>query len=402
MVSSSRLIVYIEDLPLRFSYPARGLSKAIVPTLSSLKSLIIFLVSVQCHQYYPSKALFDFRGHSLVTGRIVHAVYRFLYKLPQVFLLIFSLLHLFLISFLLRISGRLRNTARPPILFCVSGSDPFTVIRAFILSKYLSVDFDLYLVDIFEEYYAFRSSLISRMLRNAISQCRHLYCITDGLCSLIKSDYGRDSSTLPLSAVDCEFSDNFVNPIKLTYTHSLSKKILFLGSINHLYATPIRELLTYLASLHFELEFTFEFVSTESDFYKLFPDNTAPSWASFVQYTDSQLNSAIAKADFCFCPYSFDPLNQKMVSTSFPSKLLSYLSSAKLILVYAPHYSSAASLFIDHSLGLYASTLSEMKSQVFKILSSKSPINYSSQYKALVQTQFSSDNIFSIVSRQLS
>ena len=401
MVSVPRLIVYIEDLPLHFSFSARGLSKAIVPSLLALKPLTNFLVSVQCHQYYSSKSLFDFRDNSLVTGRFVHAIYRFLYKLPDIFMLAFSTLHLFFISLSLRIFCRLKYSDYKPVLFCVSGSDPFTVIRAFLLSKYLSVDLDLYLVDIFDLSISRSSSIVSRILRIAIGQCRRSYCITDGLCSLIRSEYGRKSSVLPLSTIDYNSSHNYFNSVITTNAHAFSKKILFLGSINHLYISPVRQLLDYLSSLYPQFEFSFEFVSTEHDFYKLFPGNTAPLWASYSQYSDSELSTVIAQADLCFCPYSFDPLDQRMVSTSFPSKLITYLSSAKLILVYAPHYSSAASLFIDNSLSFYASNLSEMKSQVFKILSSNISINYSSHYKSLVKSHFSRENIYSIVSKAL-
>lgn len=396
------LIIYIEDLPVHYSYSAKGLSKAIVPTLFALKPLIKAFVILQTHQFFPPKALFDLQTYSLVTSRIVNIFYRFLRHLPSIFLIGFSFLHVFCISLLLRCFGRLNSNSSPSSIFCISGSDPHTIIRAFFLSRFLSISLDLYLVDIFDAtQHESSNNLVATLLRHAISQVNNLYCITDGLCSLIKSRFGKHTVYLPLTTFDFNFTKRPSLELHSTISQLRPKKLLYLGSINHLYHSSIVDLLDFLADLSTLHSFSFEFVSSRSDLYKLFPSKNIPSWVSCVQLSDTNLHSAISVADLCFCPYSFDPLNHEMVSTSFPSKLLTYLSSSKLILLYAPPYSSAASLFIDHSLGLYASSLSELKSHIVNVLTGGISLNYSSCYKKLLASTFSAQNIFSIVSSRL-
>ncbi len=61
-----------------------------------------------------------------------------------------------------------------------------------------------------------------------------------------------------------------------------------------------------------------------------------------------KLLQELASADLLYCPYWFDKKFEKACRISFPSKLTSYLKTAKPILMHAPHYASPRILLEEY------------------------------------------------------
>ena len=157
------------------------------------------------------------------------------------------------------------------------------------------------------------------------------------------------ASYLPLISDYCpsesQCNSNHLDTISAQSDLSLSPRslsIVFLGSINHLYADGLNDLLSILYTLSSSSNITLTFVSPSPSFSSLNISESIPSFVKHVACSDDQLLSLISCTDISFLPYSFSAISKKMVETSFPSKLLSYLSHSKFILCYSPPYSTSS------------------------------------------------------------
>jgi glycosyltransferase involved in cell wall biosynthesis len=66
----------------------------------------------------------------------------------------------------------------------------------------------------------------------------------------------------------------------------------------------------------------------------------------------------LAGCDFLYCPYPFDPSMEEVARQSFPSKLVLYLASGRLVIFHGPAYSSAADYIAGKGCGVLATNLS--------------------------------------------
>jgi len=92
---------------------------------------------------------------------------------------------------------------------------------------------------------------------------------------------------------------------------------------------------------------------------------------------------------FAFLAYSFEEKNAKMVSSSFPSKLLPYLAYAQNIVVYGPHYSSATELFQKNSLPTIATSCEQLRSVIENLIDIDTDNSFI--YRNYLQNNYSSE-----------
>lgn len=73
------------------------------------------------------------------------------------------------------------------------------------------------------------------------------------------------------------------------------------------------------------------------------------------------LIESLKKADLLYCPYMFsqNPLDKKIVVESFPSKVVTYLTTSVPILIHAPNYSSVYKMFENQNAAFLIDTTEE-------------------------------------------
>jgi hypothetical protein len=240
----------------------------------------------------------------------------------------------------LRLTSRLQSvlirTASLPssqaaeYLFAPVGSDMASIERALLVAQRLGTKPLLYLVD--DPLARLRREAGDRprakreaaRLRALLEQCAAVFCISEPLISLVKSEYGVDSTLLPLpyeydSGILCRKPKN---------------QIIYVGSINEIYAP---ELDYWIELLHRMGFFRNGRLLVTGDM----PDRTGITKTKFA--SSRALQQEIANSRACLLPVSSRASD--LCYSSFPSKLLDYLAYGRLILASAPGGSVAADFF---------------------------------------------------------
>jgi hypothetical protein len=228
-------------------------------------------------------------------------------------------------------------------IFCLEGSDPEVLPRIARIAARARKPFSVYVVDDFlipmrlEGEPDCALAAATARARDCLQQARHVFAISDGLGALFEKNFGVQTVTLPLVF---EPGPPYREPVK--------NQVIFVGSVNFLYATALRELIAAVGELRIE---------TGTDLTIRFTSPSASSLGALPHFVHvAPLDSAeslareIAASLFAFLPYSFEPQVADMVRTSFPSKLMEYLAYARSILVFAPEYASSSDYFRNHAL----------------------------------------------------
>jgi hypothetical protein len=255
------------------------------------------------------------------------------------------------------------RAARSPAthILCLEGSDPDVLADAAAVAARAGKPFSVYVVDDFlipMRIEGVDEAVIeaARLRAQAsLRQASHVFAISDGLGKLFEKDFGVVTTTLPL----------VFEPAPAP-REPLRTQIIFVGSVNFLYADALRVLLAAVAEVRAESgqDLTVRF--------------TSPSAASlgplpgFVQVAPlaraADLAREISASLFAFLPYSFDAQVAEMVRTSFPSKLMEYLAYARSIVAFAPDYANSAAYFRDHALPELAHDRAALKAAILRHL----------------------------------
>ncbi len=267
-------------------------------------------------------------------------------------------------------------------IFCSCGADPKILDRGFQLAQASGLPLALYLVDDFLE-----SAILSGNQENLkiaeqqvpywLSKAERIFVISDGLRQLLLERYKVNSFILPLPY---ELSPQL---IKLESVQD-TEQILFVGSLSHFYIDGLRQLAKILDEVNQELNtcITLTLTFSDLDYAKRIIGNFHCLRCKPCP-TTTELYQEIASSLFCFAPYSFDKKYQVMVKTSFPSKTMDYLAAAKLIVVYAPAYSSSAQYFAQNRLLSWVDNPNHLRQIVIDQINRK--FNYSQQYHSILQ-----------------
>lgn len=361
----------------------RGLSKAIVPLLKCIDDEVETYFVNQTHSHLPSKFMPKFVRAKLMEGRSQCWFSRKSWALTT---LLPASLGLPLASLFTPQGTRDVSPSKGACLWVPVGIDPGTLVRAWCVAKRMKVPFHLYLVDDIETHPSNigtrkLNGLISHILRDAA----RVYTITDELGDLLNYRYGVKTRRLPLIP-DHKIINNHV-PSK--DVHESSPFAVYLGSINHLYEDGLKSLIDVVSRLRQE---------TGKDLrVRLFSELAAvrrlcggeiPNWIKAgPEVDDAVIRHQIETATLCFLPNSFDEKAREMVSTSFPSKLLDYLLSARAIVVFAPDYSISHKTLSVGFVPYVVSTPIEL-SDVLTRLAAKGTKN-NDDYRAILTQQFS-------------
>ncbi len=274
------------------------------------------------------------------------------------------------------------------LLFCPCGADPGSAIRAYRLAKSARLRCALYLVDDFTESHRLAHGeplvpAIQAELTAAI-QGSQILTISEGLQARMHEVYGVSSQVIPLPYPEIE---------SLPETPSIPQ-VLFVGNVSHFYQDGLRDMAETIAEINRETGGNLTLRITLGK-----PEVVAKTIGShpFITCGNSggseDLSREISRSLLCFLPYSFTEEYRVMVSTSFPSKLLDYLASARSVLCYAPPYASSTHYFQTHSLprSLERESRPALKKTLQEHLSEQP--NHSSAYREVLQRHHSTASI---------
>jgi len=240
------------------------------------------------------------------------------------------------------------------------GADPGILTRAARLADWSGKSCVFYVVDDFlstMRIVGANEDTVQRVrerARTVLRAAKHVFAITEGLGEHLLENYGVSATTLPLAF---ELQPRPLLPAK--------NQIIYLGSINFLYAEGLRvlfdvvERVSQTRGVDLTVRLTVPAELAERELGRL------PSFvvSSPIETSDG-LAREIASSLFAFLPYSFNAREKAMVTTSFPSKSMEYLAYARSIVVYGPEYGVATRVFRKMGLPSVVSTLRELEEAV--------------------------------------
>src|ERR1039458_437256 len=252
------------------------------------------------------------------------------------------------------------------ILFSFVGADVGALMRAARLASLLRKSYSFYIVDDFLSPLRIAGAKedavqkVADKARTALRGAKHVFTITDGLGEYLRDQFGVSTTTLNLA----------FEPERIA-SQPAKKQIIYVGSINFLYTAGLRDLFQVAERIR----------QTSGD--DLTVRLTVPAAAAarelgvlppFVVSTPAETSEGLAReiafSLFAFLPSSFDLREKVMVATSFPSKSMEYLASARSIVVYGPDYGVATRLFREKGLPSVVSSPSELEDKVHSHLAS--------------------------------
>jgi hypothetical protein len=375
MKSSKRIFVYMEDTPVHRDVVAHGLCRAAPPILRSIS------------QYIDGIAIYP-TGQRFTESDLDRELAPLCYTVPGFATLIskgfrrFPALDFGISDWLpTQVLASVVKRSDADILFSFVGADYSALIRAGRLAGLTGKSCVFYLVDDFLA--AMRISgaqpadmtKAAAMSQDILRRAKHVFTITDGLGEHFRESFGIAPTTLRI-AFEPE-------PVPAP---PRKKQIIYVGSVNFLYASGLRDL--------FKLVDQIRRNSGEDLTVRLTADMAVASeqlgnLPSFVTSAPLESSDALAKeiasSLFAFLPYSFDLREKAMVSTSFPSKSLEYLASARSIVVYGPEYGVATKLFREEGMPSVTSSSKELLAVILEHLAA-SP-DHSTVYRNYLATE---------------
>lgn len=177
------------------------------------------------------------------------------------------------------------------------------------------------------------AELVNRSLRQSLANCLPALCVSEGLAQEYSTAGRLELGVAPL-------------PFESTCPSSREAErcadIVFIGNASHFYQDGLLDCAAALSSMTNPLRRS-RLVCTIGG---AFIEKLRELYPSVVEVrscdSDEDLRTLIASAACAFVPYSFDSQFRPMVTTSYPSKMLECLASARRILVYAPEDSTVA------------------------------------------------------------
>jgi hypothetical protein len=236
-------------------------------------------------------------------------------------------------------AGRWRTAiAQADEVVGLSGSDWRFLNRLQLLAKVVSRPYSVYVVDDFEESVQLVATAkelaeCRKVVQGCLRQASRVFAICPGMAARIARLYGIESQVL------YPVADSFSVPDLPEV--ALKPRLVYVGSLNHLYLSVLREVADLLAVGHAEGRSKWKLHLITRD-EKTFQREFANHPAITVDHTcdRARLRSEVACSELVLLPYSFDPQHRLMVESSFPSKFTDAIPAKRPILAYGPGYAS--------------------------------------------------------------
>lgn len=351
-----QISVYIEDAPVHQDVMSHGMHRAGPPILRSIVDHIDGIAIYQiAHRYERSEFDRDLEHLCIELPRLPTLLCKALRRFPAFDFGISDTLP----SLVLACS---MPKSADNFLFTYVGADPGIMTRAAKLAARTGKLNVFYIVDDFLaplQIAGAKQDVLRREREKACKALRgakHIFTITDELGAHLQQSYGISTTTLRLAFEP--------DP---RFTISPQKQILYMGSINSLYAACLRDLFRIVDQVRQSrgVGLTVRLMTGSSDVMVAEQLGDLPPFVFSAPAKNAEdLAAEIASSLFTFLPYSFDMQEKSMVSTSFPSKTLEYLAYARSIVVYGPEYGVATKLFRETNMPSVVTSLEELEESI--------------------------------------
>lgn len=235
-------------------------------------------------------------------------------------------------------------------IFIPLGADYHELKKAYILAHYFKMKVSIYVVDDFQSYYRDilkqrqrdEGRTLNRRIARYFKEMHAVFAISEGMQDYILSTTGKRSRLLSLPY---EYQ-----PLDIKNIQDKTQ-IMFIGNINQLYIQGLKdiaEIIDYI-NMHEQREIKLRFTYKSA----LEVKKIIGSYQCIVsQRLESEeiLRKEMRSSLFCFMPYSENGQFEIMQNTSFPSKLIEYLSAAKSVVIYGNSSNTAMRYFEKYNL----------------------------------------------------
>ena len=271
-------------------------------------------------------------------------------------------------------------------IFIPLGADYRELKRAYLISKCFQMSVSVYVVDDFIEYQRkilgnVKEGELEKKIIKYLKEMSHIFVISEGMKERILEMTGKSSVLLP---IPYEYKE--INAGKC----EKNLQIMFLGSINKLYVKGIKDLADVIDKINRERGWEIKLLFT----YKTIAEvkRLIGNYKCIVSQRiekESKLRETMRDSLFCFMPYSDNPDYSIMQNTSFPSKLIEYMSSAQSIVIYGNTNSSAATYFEKNALPqiIYGNDKEALKKCIIEHVEKQR--DYSKKYVNVLKKQHS-------------
>lgn len=277
-------------------------------------------------------------------------------------------------------------------IFIPLGADYHELQRAYIIKKIFGLDISVYVVDDFVDYQRNilnnDNKIIEKKIVTYLSAMNNIFVISDGMRKRIYKLAKKNSTILPLPYEYVEIEKTTCN----------EKYIMFVGNISGLYLEGLQDIAEIIDQINTEknanikLLFTYKNVSEVKRIlgnYKCIISNRVDG--------EGLLRMEMNNSLFCFMPYSNSKEYYLMQNTSFPSKLVEYLASAKSIVVYGNNNNSAISYFKKNNIPYVIRGRNKDALKEIVLYHLKKDIDYSIEYSSLIKSMHSNKQICHLI-----
>lgn len=269
--------------------------------------------------------------------------------------------------------------------FILCGADCWFLLHILLLQK-LGISTHIYLVDEIEASAKYQQpkwvqlwirSTLALVLKNSTS----VFAISEGFVDYLKSEFQCKARWLPLPSQNTP-----VAPSILPSGKNSTRNIVFLGGLNHLYLSALKDLYEEISEFNAKsttgLPWKLEVLSYCSPDVLLSLLSDQKHLIFHQNLSNQKCIELMSKASACFLPYSFLESERIMVTTSFSCKILEYLASGSPILVYGPDYASITRYFIKENLPVCTTNRVELRQALHKLDAVRNS-NYLAKYQTV-------------------
>lgn len=390
-----KLVVYLEDVPVNEKLGGSGLSKAALPILKSIDFKVdSYIINCLSNRLKEEDIEPFVRKKVLLINRIGFFE-RKLWRVGKYIGLEFCI---FIQDFVNKIFRNISEVNSNLIVLAVVGVDPGAIFRAYSMAKTMRAQIWFYLVDDVESHpMNIKNNYVPHMVDRILKVSHGVFAVTRKLGLLLAKRHFIPWTYLPLIPPNIQSVSRHTWK---SYDCMPEYFGIYLGSINHLYENELIDLFKVLKNFRKKYpDAKFCFASSVESVKRLFRGNV-PDFVDVRQnLSDLDLAKLLSRSLFAFLPYSFAENDRNMVSTSFPSKSLTYLSYSNNIIYYGPTYSSAFEIFSRYPIIYFAHSLPELECCIKLLMEKKG--SQSEFFRKIIDVEFSEKIVVNAIIRGL-
>ena len=370
-----KIAVLTDNMPIREDKYGFGMYK-VVDRLLKAMGHDLDTVIITDQDYRENKADAGVRGKTVPVSRFHNVSNAFLSDLCFVF----------------EVSGVMHKLRKKHIrkVFIPLGADYRELKRAYLVASLFRMAVSIYVVDDFIEYQekiagnGSNAGLEKKIVRYMKAADR-VFVISEGMRERLAGLAGIRPAVLPLPWLPGDFT---------AAGGKRKPQVMFLGSANEMYLQGIRDVAEVIEKINDEkgmgIKFYFTYRSVQE--VKRLVGNYRCIASGRIE-SEEELQAEIAQSICCVMPYSDCARYRILQETSFPSKLVEYMSAAPFIIVYGNDGNSAKRYFEDNRLPMVIPGRDKRLLEECIISQIGEERNYSENYRRVLRKKHSLEKV---------